>query len=277
MTSTFFNRNSYAAYAGMGMLCATAYMLDRWRRLWRDSSGYFFWRDFLSRLLEREIYWLALPVIFLIAVTLTASRAGFASTMAGLATLLLALAINRRLPIVKTSLVSLGLLTVCAVLLFFIGGDLVDRLGRNMVNEDLGVRLSVYELTWEAIKSNPWLGYGLGNFDTAFRLFRDPSVIGWFQEAHNEYLEIMMDLGIPAAIVWFTGLGLLFWRCAHGVLTRKRDGILPALALAVTVLEGAHSVLDFSLQIPAIAITYAALLGLGVAQSRSQRDERGAA
>jgi hypothetical protein len=39
------------------------------------------------------------------------------------------------------------------------------------------------------------------------------------------------------------------------------------LALSATALVGVQSAFDFSLQIPAVALTYAAILGLGVAQA----------
>ncbi len=273
MTSTFFNRNSYAAYAGLGLLSATTYVFQRWRRVWRESSEHFFWRDFLSSLMGREIYWLILPLTFFVALILSASRAGFASCMVGMAVLVMGLAINKNMPLLKVFGVAAALVSFGVIALIVGGNTLVERLNANMVNEDLDMRLGVYKLTWEAIKANPWLGYGLGNFDTAFRLFRDPSVVGWFQEAHNEYLEMMMDLGIPAALLWFFGIALLAWRCLYGMVMRRKDGIFPVLGLAVLTQEALHSVLDFSLQIPAVAVTFAALMGMAVAQSRSSRSQ----
>jgi hypothetical protein len=59
-----------------------------------------------------------------------------------------------------------------------------------------------------------------------------------------------------------------------GVFQRRRDGIYPAIAVAATVLVGVHAVVDFSLQIPAVAVTYAAILGMGVAQSFSTTTRR---
>lgn len=271
MTSTFFNRNSYAAYAGLGLLSATAYVFQRWRRVWREGSRHFFWRDVLSALAGREIYWLLLPVTFFAALVLSASRAGFASCMAGLAVLIIGLAINKNMPLLRLFGIVAALAAFGLGGLFIGGNMLVERLNANMVSEDLDMRVGVYKLTWEAIKANPWFGYGLGNFDTAFRLYRDSSVVGWFQEAHNEYLEMMMDLGIPAALLWFLGIALLAWRCIYGMVTRKKDGIFPVLALAALTQEGLHSILDFSLQVPAVAVTFAAILGMGVAQSRSSR------
>ena len=70
---------------------------------------------------------------------------------------------------------------------------------------------------------------------------------------------------------------LVFSQCLHGVFTRRRDVIFPLAASVGAVLVGVHAIFDFGLQIPALAITFAALLGLGCAQSLSsmvrRRDE----
>jgi hypothetical protein len=57
----------------------------------------------------------------------------------------------------------------------------------------------------------------------------------------------------------------------RGVLVRQRDAIFPCIGIAASILVGFHALIDFSLQIPAVAITYVFLLGVGVAQSRSSR------
>jgi hypothetical protein len=43
------------------------------------------------------------------------------------------------------------------------------------------------------------------------------------------------------------------------------------VAASVAFLLGVHSLIDFSLQMQAIAVTFMALLGAGVAQSESSR------
>jgi hypothetical protein len=55
-------------------------------------------------------------------------------------------------------------------------------------------------------------------------------------------------------------------------MLRRRDSHFPLIALSATVLVGLHGFVDFSLQIQGVAISYIALMGMGVAQSRgSQR------
>ena len=48
----------------------------------------------------------------------------------------------------------------------------------------------------------------------------------------------------------------------------KRGATIPAIAVGVSSLVGSHAFIDFSLQIQAVALTYMAVLGAGVAQAR---------
>jgi hypothetical protein len=54
-------------------------------------------------------------------------------------------------------------------------------------------------------------------------------------------------------------------------MTRQENETIPCVAAGVAFLVGIHSLADFSLQIQAIAVTFMALLGAGVAQSKSSR------
>ena len=54
-------------------------------------------------------------------------------------------------------------------------------------------------------------------------------------------------------------------------MTRQENEMIPCVAAGICFLVGAHSLVDFSLQIEAIAVTFMAVLGAGVAQSQSSR------
>jgi len=57
-----------------------------------------------------------------------------------------------------------------------------------------------------------------------------------------------------------------------GAIMRRQNNMIPAVAASVSFLVGAQSLVDFSLQIQSIALTFAALLGAGVAQSASSKE-----
>ena len=90
--------------------------------------------------------------------------------------------------------------------------------------------------------------------------------------AHNDWLEMIFELGFPAAVLWFAVIASLALRCLLGFFRRGRDHIYPLTGFCACVLVGLHSFVDFSLQIPAVAVTFSVLLGLGVAQSRSSKE-----
>jgi len=149
------------------------------------------------------------------------------------------------------------------------GANLAQRLTRTDSEELTRGRGAVYSLVVRAIGDAPLLGTGYGSFRDVFPLYRDATVDGpraW-EQAHNTYLENALELGIPAAVaLWGAVLGCA--RCCWlGVRLRRRNGFYPAVGVAATALVAAHSTVDFSLQIPAVSVTYAFILGIACAQS----------
>lgn len=272
LTSTFVNKNSYAAYAGMGLLCAlslTHLNFTNARLKEKELAKKSVLLVFLEKLSLTQMMTLLIPIVMLAALSLSGSRAGIISSFCGVLTLFVALAANHRARFKKVFLISAALLGLFLFFVFLGGQTLITRFDINQFGEDAQMRLSGYALALQAITDNPWLGFGLGTFDTAFRLYRDSSLPLWFHHAHNDYLEMMMDLGVPVALILFSSIATLISCCISGIWNRKRDIIYPALALGVSGIIIVHSLFDFSMHMPAIAATYATILGLGVAQSWS--------
>ncbi len=93
---------------------------------------------------------------------------------------------------------------------------------------------------------------------------------------HNHFLQLALELGIPAAMAALGAVGAICVSCWRGLARRRRDQVYPALGLAATTLVGVHGLMDDPLIVPAVAATYSALLGLGFAQSWSTAIPRGA-
>ena len=270
LTSTFVNKNSYATYAGFGFLCCLTLF---WQKISVPAPKGLPRRVILASLVEkfgsRDLFYLLMAFTVFGALILTGSRAGFVSLLAGLTAFALGLAINRRVKPMRLALAAfIGLALLGSVL--FLGGDqLLERLSTSNVEAEAPLRLSVYTLAGQSILDNPWRGFGLGTFDAAFRLYRDATVQIWVQHAHNDYIEMAMDLGMPAALLLGSSFLLMIGCCLRGIWRRQRGGEFPALGFGVSVLAATHALADFSFHIPAVSLTYAALLGLGVAQSWS--------
>jgi hypothetical protein len=104
-------------------------------------------------------------------------------------------------------------------------------------------------------------------------MYRDGSVsvAGIWLQAHDTYLEIFQGLGLLFGSLLIASVVLLVLRCVKGALQRQSNMMVPQVATSAAFLLGVHSLVDFPLQIQAIALTFVALLGAGVAQSESSR------
>jgi O-antigen ligase len=152
-------------------------------------------------------------------------------------------------------------------------GPILERAQRQGVEDESRAALNLSTL--KAIGSAPLLGNGFGAFERYYPLYADGSVVGDVDQAHNDYLETLADLGLPAGLAFLAAPMILAFFCARGSLTRNRDRIFPAVGAAAAALVGMHALVDFSLQIPAVALLFTTLLGLGVSQAWSTRSNDG--
>jgi O-antigen ligase len=267
---TFVNRNSFATYLGLALLCTLA--LFNQKTAIRRNPVY-------QVPVEREVrveqfvlqIWKPLAVLIIVtaALVLTHSRGGFFSSVAGVGVLLLLLNHRQKIGGVRAKAVMASALLVTVATFWLTSEVLLKRVERMEV--DASTRLVGYELARDGIADNPLLGYGYGTFADSFKLYRDESISKWLMRAHNTYLENIFELGRPAAFVLFLAIGWLAFLCLQGARFRGRDWAYPATGVAATVLVGVHSMFDFSLQMPAIAMTYACLMGVAVAQAYPTR------
>ena len=129
------------------------------------------------------------------------------------------------------------------------------------------VRIALWNVAMHMITNEPVLGVGLGTYETAYPLYTEQFLPFSMDKAHNDYLELAAGWGLPAAASWLLALAWLVGLCLRALFIRRRNRVYPLLALGATALVAFHSAFDFSLQIPAVALTYEPILGLGVAQA----------
>ena len=292
VTSTFINRNNFATLAGMGSVLFFGLVMHRMGQIIRAGHGERFkyrLERMLAALAGVEGLYLIGALMTLGSLFLSRSRAGLFATLSALGVLIVLSLWGMRSGrggrtghdrhgghgggMGKSGLALMALVMVGGIIASFnMSGE---RIATRLVRSELTIegRMAVYPRLVEAIRDYPLTGTGYGTFEDMFPLYRDETVspFGHWDKAHNSYLELMMELGLPASLMLFLAIGLLVWRCLRGGVTRHRDRYIPLIALAASVLVALHSLVDFSLQIPGVAIPYAALLGVGVAQSWSSR------
>ena len=129
--------------------------------------------------------------------------------------------------------------------------------------------MAVFANINRAIGDNPVLGFGYGTFADSFRLYDQNEAAVHYDRAHNTWLENAFELGVPAALLLYASLAGVALTCWRGVKRRRRDWVYPAVGVGATILVGVHALVDFSLQLPAVAMLYALVMGMACAQSCS--------
>lgn len=259
---TFVNNNHYATFAGLcALIAATLVRMDIPPRGEGEPL-----RARLRRILDRlgstTGLYLAALVLMVGGVILSSSRGGALSLAAGLLTIWF---LGRR----RSLWVLVGVAVGVVGLLALPGG--LYLISRFMAVATDDQRLQLYELSIRSILLRPWSGWGVGSFESLYLILQPTSLALFFDRAHNTYLELMLELGIPFGVVLPLTVIYIVVRCGLGLRERSRSQEVPALAIAATTLVGVHAMVDFSLQIPGVVIAYAAILGIGWAQSWSSR------
>jgi len=164
-----------------------------------------------------------------------------------------------------TALLGAGALAAAALLFFWIAPrQATERLTRlaNVTpppDVELGHRLEVGRDTLGIWRAHPWLGTGLGSFESAFPRYQSfPTDLRW-DHAHNDYLEALAETGLAGAAAILTAL-LMFFRLAFRNLRqrlRQPDAWMPLAAALGCCGILVHSLSDFNLHMPANAAWFA--------------------
>jgi O-antigen ligase len=139
-----------------------------------------------------------------------------------------------------------------------------------------GVRLSIDRDCLRMLLKRPFLGWGLGTFPIVFPEFRSFYTTFFVNQAHNDYLQLLVETGLAgfSIAVWFLVLVL---RKAVGKLknwTETASGAMTMAALLGCVGILVHSFLDFNLQIPANAALFYVLCAIAASAPLQESQRR---
>jgi len=275
LTGTFVNRNTAAIYFGTAAVLWLLLLAERVRQHlppreieWRRAVDLF-----LSRTPKEIIIAFSMLFICLAAMFMTGSRAGVVLSLCGLV-VAFTLYFRRDLAGWRAIFIAAAGASAVALLLLEIMGAGVNGRADLISTPDEG-RLETYRSTLRLIADHPWFGTGLGTFSLSFPAYRSSKVSMWgvWDIAHNTLLEVAADMGIPVAcllvIAWAIGFAVL----ARGAIAARHHRTVPIASFVIALLAAAHSLVDFSLQIPGYAIVAFALIGAGLSQSCSALQE----
>lgn len=262
-TGTFVNRNHLAGYLEMCLAVGTGLLIAQ-----LGESTTTTWRQWLRALLNwilsEKMRLRLYLVMMVIALVLTHSRMGNSAFFLSLFIAgIIGLALSRRAP--RNTIILLASLVILDM--FIVGTWFgIDKVAQRLEQTSLAtevrdeVNISVLPY-WRAYL---WTGSGLGSFYTVFPHYREQYPLGFFDHAHNDYLEFGAETGIIGLLLLGSSVIITLF-IALLAQYRRHDPLCRGIAFSATMGIIAiliHSSVDFNLQIPANAATFMILLAL---------------
>lgn len=267
-SGTYINHNHFAGFLELTLPIAVA-MVFYLYQLWTDSRS----RQGASRAVRggaeagpRALFYLFFALVMVMGVVLSRSRGGVLATLLSL----LFIAVLAQLKIRrKTWLMGVALfLFVVVGYALWIGLNPV--LQRFELLRQAGYlqgegRLSTWEGGLRLVRDYPVWGTGLNTFGLAFRHYQTSWVNFFFDHAHNDYLEFATDTGLVGVLLLFLPI---FYVLVKMILSFLRDqrryrSAVTLGCIGATLAMLIHTAMDFNLQIPANALVFAMVLGIG--------------
>lgn len=266
-TGSFVYKNHLANYLMM-TLCMGIGLIVSQLHTTPSESLHMFVKRIMEGILSRKMYIRLCLVIMVIALVMTRSRMGntafFASTAVGG---LIALVFYNNKPRALTVLVG----SVIAVDTIVVGALFgLEKVKQRLVETSLGAESRDQVVVWslDIIRDFPFTGTGMASFYTIFPMYSKAD-IGFYDHAHNDYIQFMVEAGIPATLLLGFVVLLAFWRAFHTIRkrhSRTMKGI--ALGCIMSIIGMLiHISVDFNLQPMANALTFILILFLANASA----------
>lgn len=137
----------------------------------------------------------------------------------------------------------------------------------------LDSRVAIWSTTSKAIHDSFPVGTGLGSFEMVYRQIEDPSLVtpAYVNHAHNDYVELVLELGLAGAVLIAAFLG--WWAITAARIWASRFGTPAARAATIaTAVVLAHSIVDFPLRTAAVSAIFGACIGLMAQHSRARAE-----
>lgn len=268
-TGTYINRNHYAGLLELILplvLASVFYSFQVWsgrrhplEHSRRSSSE-------RSSAAYQAIFYLFLLVLIVVGVMFSRSRMGILVTVFSLVflALLAQLRLRRKIWMVGTFFF---LVLVLGYGLWIGLNPVLARFDsvRDPNYLQIEGRAAIWKDTLQLIRDFPLTGTGLGTFGVAYRKYQKAHVRSAVDHAHNDFLEFASDTGLVGVLLLFLPIFFLLGKMVVAFLSDsrgyRRAVILGCIGSTVSLLL--HSITDFNFQIPANALIFSTILGIG--------------
>ena len=183
------------------------------------------------------------------------------------------------LQLIPPGRVRLGRLAVMLGLLLLAGSAALAVMvssGMSTSNQSsVTIRADIWNHSVEAIRDHGLAGSGVGTFPSIYPHYEDPATVErtYVNHAHNDYMEIVLETGLPGAVLlllflaWWSSRVFAIWRSPDAVELARASCIASAAILL-------HSLGDYPLRTAAIATAMAMALALMADPARRRHQVR---
>ena len=129
----------------------------------------------------------------------------------------------------------------------------------NALNKDVnGHRLVIAADSLRMVRARPVLGWGLDVFPTAYPRYRSFATNTFINEAHNDYVQVLVETGAAGALAVVLFILLLYRSAMKRLYSRRRESLNWAVGGALVGCTGmfVHNLFDFNFHITSNAALF---------------------
>jgi O-antigen ligase len=266
VSGSYVNRNHFAGLLELAFPLTLAWAPS----LWADGRRRFSGAVDEGRRSTASVVGIAMllgaAVCIQAGVIVSLSRMGFAATLAALMTVTWGWLVRRRRKQRTAVWLWLVPIVLSAAIVLMSTDGMVMRLGDSATT---GVfvdgRVQLWRDSFHLFRAYPWTGAGLGTFEHALYPFRTWLPTSAVDYAHNDYLQILAELGVVGfGLATAFAVSVMRRSVTAALCEHSRYAWLGLGLFASFVAIALHSVMDFNLYIPANALALAWLSGVAV-------------
>jgi O-antigen ligase len=248
-TGSYVNRNHYAGLLEMSLpfaLMGGFFVLNRNRDRFQTPA----------RPTILACLFFAAAALMLVSVINSQSRMGFISVLASLLVTGVvavsshfseAAAWRRWLPVI-----AVGTIVVLAFI-FLPTDQLIGRFATMATTQEPSedTRREIWRETLPLVRAYPIAGCGLGAYESCFLPYKKVAPVYTVDFAHNDYLQVMSEFGIPAFAMILLLVALAYATALRGTSVGNQDRYLAIACTGALTAILLHSFVDFNLYMPA--------------------------
>ncbi|OQX36182.1 MAG: hypothetical protein B0D91_09475 [Oceanospirillales bacterium LUC14_002_19_P2] len=264
-TGTFVNRNNFAGHLKMAMAIGIGLLVSQLQeKRARDRMEWL--RNTLKTLMSSKVLLRAILAAMVIGLVMSRSRMGNTAFFSSLLATGFLYAVCRKTLSRGMIILFLSLIVIDTVIVsqWFGLDKVVERIEQTRMDTEL--RADVNPVSLVIIGDFSLTGSGAGSFYTTLPAYHDGTWRGFFDLAHNDYLQFPLKFGVPAFLLLVFSVVFGLWQAIQ-TMRQRRNRLYIGMGFGATMGLVAlliHSTVDFNLQIPANAALFVVLLAIGV-------------